>query len=129
MTREELEAMSDEELIRFEDELLYDNEVTHEWKIRASGGRMLNFALTAALWALYFFLPLNWINTTFKHTNGLISFFWVVGSLILAGVTAGLLWRIIGMRGRMLIRTLIHYWPVSFGLLFAFLAIWKQGGP
>lgn len=114
-TRQDLEKLSYSELHAIEDELLFENEVLSGWRIRASAGRMLWFVLTSALWFVIFWGGDRFIPKS--EARGLIQFIWFFVSLILAGLSATLLWKVIGMKGRQFVRLTLHYWPVTLGLI------------
>ena len=114
-TRQDLEKLSYSELHAIEDELLFENEVLSGWRIRASAGRMLWFVLTSALWFVIFWGGDRFIPKS--DARGLIQFIWFFVSLILAGLSATLIWKVIGMKGRQFVRLTLHYWPVTLGLI------------
>ena len=110
-TREELEKLSYQELHAIEDELLYPNEVYSNWRIRASAGRMVYFVLTGVYWFCIFWGGDKFIPKS--EARGLMQFVWFCISMILAGVSTTITWKLIGMKGRQCVRLAIHYWPVT----------------
>lgn len=113
-SREQLEKLSYKELHEIEDELLFENEVSGKWRIRASAGRMLYFVLTSIFWFCWFWGVDKFIPKS--EARGLIQFVWFFVSMLLAGLTTTLFWKLIGMKGRQFIRLSLHYWPVTIAL-------------
>jgi len=113
-SRDQLEKLSYSELHEIEDELLFENEVSATWRIRASAGRMIYFVLTSIFWFAWFWGVDKFIPKS--EARGLVQFIWFFVSLVLAGLTTTLIWKVIGMKGRQFVRLALHYWPVTLGL-------------
>lgn len=117
MNRAELEARSDEDLIIIEDDLLFQNETGIRWNIRASGGRLVNFILSGVIWFLVFFIFLEPIKKASGEASPLVQFLWVIASGVFAVMISTFVWRILGLRGRYVVRSALHYWPVTISLI------------
>lgn len=121
MTRFEtdLNQLSDWELLRLEDKLLLQHELAPALLSLFSPGRLvINFLALLLFLLLLFLLHLLFIALGQQSTPLLI--FIYVGCLAASVLLAQTIWESMGLYFRLVIRTVLHYWPVV-------VAIWMIG--
>lgn len=111
-----LDRLSDQALLQLEDELLLHNELATSSRSFFSPGRLVVFFLGVLLFLLWLLL-LNPIFAALGRQNNPLSIFVYVGCLVGGVFAAEWLWRWIGVYPRHLIRSALHYWPVTFPIL------------
>ncbi|MBK7893014.1 MAG: hypothetical protein IPJ84_19815 [Bdellovibrionales bacterium] len=108
-----LREMSDDELFFYEDSLLLKNELSTEFRIRASGGRFVVFVLSALFFAAYMAAMAVFAKSIPEQQRALFTFPGFFLALGLGVVTGHMLWKHIGAHARFWIRSALHYWPVT----------------
>ncbi|OYZ17510.1 MAG: hypothetical protein B7Y39_15135 [Bdellovibrio sp. 28-41-41] len=116
MIYEELNSLSNRELIDLEDTLLLEREMDPQMRIRHTGGRFVLLMLTGIIWlVLTMTMASKLTQMTIKsNLHGIIS---VVGFSVSFGLSvylSHLIWRKSGVKTRVFIRNAVHYWPVTF---------------
>jgi hypothetical protein len=114
-----LHRLSDQELLELEDELLLRNELATSARSFFSPGRLVVFFL-ALLFFSVFLLLFNLIFAALGRQNNPFSIFLYVGCLVAAALAANFLWERIGLYPRRILRTGLHYWPVTLAIVVYF---------
>lgn len=126
LSETELRAMSDEELFYYEDALLLKNELTSKFRIRATGGRFVVFAVSALFFALYLGVMAVLAKGIPEQQRALFTFPGFFLALALGVVTGHLLWKRVGPYPRFWIRSALHYWPVTLYLIALLAFVFKK---
>lgn len=116
MIYEELNSLSNRELIDLEDTLLLEREMDSQMRIRHTGGRFVLLVLTGIIWLLLTMTMASKLTqmTIKSNLHGIVS---VVGFFVSFGLSvflSHLIWRKAGVGTRVFIRNAVHYWPVTF---------------
>lgn len=111
MTVEELNVLSDYELLELEDELLLQRENNMRLRVRHTGGRFILFILSAIIWGLLFIILAKVLANTKEQLRGILSFILFFVTLGLSIVISHFIWKSIGASGRFFCRNMLHYWP------------------
>ncbi len=109
----DLDRLSNLALLQLEDELLLKNELATSARSFVSPGRLVIFFLAALLFVLLLLL-LSPIFAVLGRQNNPLSTIFYLGCLAGGLFVAEWLWRRMGVYPRHLIRTALHYWPVTF---------------
>ncbi len=117
-----LREMSDEELFFYEDSLLLKNELSTEFRIRASGGRFVVFVLSAVFFAASMAALAVLAKSIPEQQRPLFTFPGFFLALGLGVVLGHMVWKHIGAHPRFWIRSALHYWPVTL-YVFAMTAL------
>lgn len=120
LSEDELRQMSAEELFYYEDDLLLKNELSTQYRIRATGGRFVVFVMSALFFALFMGIMAALSTKIPEQQRPLFTFpgfFLAFGLGLFVGHR---LWKIFGPHARFWIRSALHYWPVTlyvFGMI------------
>lgn len=112
----DLNQLSDQELLTLEDKLLLQNELDHSPLALFSPGR-LAITFSGLLLFLLYLLLLSFGLAALTQLNIPVyplAIFLYVGCLAAGLFSAQALWRRMGLYPRVIVRTLLHYWPVTF---------------
>lgn len=126
---DELEQMSDEELVLEEDRLLLENELNpFRRNRRFAAGRFMLGILILPFWGLALglmaYIQKTWDPWILRSGNPLLIPAYL--SCLGAGIFgAHLLWRSVGPHGRSRIRLLLRYWPVTLYLFVLIASYFK----
>lgn len=121
-----LREMSDDELFFYEDGLLLKNELSTEFRIRASGGRFVVFVLSALFFAVYMMAMAIFAKSIPEQQRPLFTFPGFFLALGLGVVTGHMVWKHIGAHTRFWVRSALHYWPVTLYLVAAAALLFKK---
>ncbi|MBL7687317.1 MAG: hypothetical protein JNJ49_04740 [Bdellovibrionaceae bacterium] len=121
-----LREMSADELFFYEDSLLLKNEMSTEFRIRASGGRLVVFVLSAVFFAAYMMAMAIFVKSIPEQQRPLFTFPGFFLALGLGAFTGHMLWKHIGANARFWVRSALHYWPVTLYLVAAAALLFKK---
>lgn len=116
ITREELDALTDEQLIELEDHVLTENEKSGRYRIRASSGRIVIFVLSGLYWLILMGFVATISLKIPEATRPLFTFPAFFVTFGIAIFLATRTWTASGVRARYIVRTAFHYWPVTLTL-------------
>lgn len=108
-----LREMSDDELFYYEDSLLLKNELSTEFRVRASGGRLVVFIFSVLFFAIYMAVMAIFAKNIPEQQRPLFTFPGFFLAFGLGIFTGHMLWKHIGANARFWIRSALHYWPVT----------------
>ncbi|HEY9826695.1 MAG TPA: hypothetical protein V6D19_14720 [Stenomitos sp.] len=112
----DLNQFSNYELLVLEDKLLLQNELASEPFALFSHGRRVITFLGFFCFLLYL-LALNPIFDTLSKQGNPLAIFLYVGCLCAGILSAQAFWERMGCYPRVMIRTALHYWPVTLTLI------------
>ena len=119
MTNEELQKLSYEDLVKLEDKMSLENEISLRWRVRLASGRIIVFVMSAMLWGALTLLWFGLMSLMPRHIQDLLAVFnpiFILATLFLAIFMGDTIWRAIGCGPRMILRYILHYWLVVFVL-------------
>jgi predicted ABC-type exoprotein transport system permease subunit len=120
-TTQNLNRLSNQALLVLEDELLLRNELATAARSFFHPGRLVIFFLAIVL-SMIFLLLLNPLFIILGQQNNPFSIFLYLGCLIGSLFAAQFLWQRVGFYPRYVMRTALHYWPITFPILIYILA-------
>jgi len=126
LPEKDLREMSDDELFFYEDCLLLKNELSTEFRIRASGGRLVVFVLSALFFAAYMAAMAIFAKSIPEQQRPLFTFPGFFLALGLGAVTGHMLWKHVGAHVRFWIRSALHYWPVTLYAIMMTALLFKK---
>ena len=111
MTVDELNVLSDYELLQLEDTLLLERERNTRLRVKHTGGRFILFVLSAIVWGLLFLILAKLLVNIREQLRGIVSFVLFFVTLGLSVIISQYIWKSMGVSGRFFCRNLLHYWP------------------
>ncbi|MBL7545397.1 MAG: hypothetical protein JNL11_16375 [Bdellovibrionaceae bacterium] len=126
MSYEQLNAMSEYELMNLEDSLLMERETNSRLEIKNSSGRFVLLVMSAAIWGLLMAILARGTVSFRPQLHGMISF---IGFFVSLGVAVGIshfIWRKSSVDVRFYIRNIVHYWPVTFSFVVGVIVLLKS---
>jgi hypothetical protein len=128
---QDLESLSDLELLILEDKLLLENELLPSDRPWPAVGafftvsRLVIYFLATLLFSVSLLL-LTPVFTVLGLQNNPLAIFLYVGCLVGCTFVAIAIWERIGLYPRYFVRTALHYWPVTFSILVYILVGWRS---
>lgn len=123
MNENELNTMSDFELMEIEDSLLLQREMDMQLRFRHTGGRFVLLALSAAIWMILRIGLVRISGSVKPQTRGLFSLVSFFVSLIVSGYLSVTIWKNANSSVRFVIRYAVHYWPATLFLIFGLVSL------
>ncbi len=112
MNIDELNVLSDQELLELEDRLLLERESDTQLRVRHTGGRFIIVVLSILIWLVLKIIFIKMTGSLTQEVRGIVSIVIFFVTLFLSVVISQAIWNRIGISARFFLRNALHYWPV-----------------
>ncbi len=125
MNRDELNVLSDQELLELEDRLLLERESDTQFRVKHTGGRFIIIVLSILIWLVLKMIFIKLTGSLTQEMRGIVSVIVFFVTLFLSVIISQAIWNRIGISARFFLRNALHYWPVVMYLVIGVISYVK----